>query len=149
MNLDDGMQRCLFCGGDASDPDHIWRCDGRQGRVEAGTWSYVQPIAAQALKDAGQAAQLGNERRAAVRDAIARHIDTLAARDRDFTSDDVYQLAEADDDPLPDDAPMGAMFSAAAKRGSIVAIDRAPAQSVRRNSHRAKIAWWHGEKRGG
>lgn len=28
------LQRCLFCGGDGSDPDHIWRCDGRQGRRE-------------------------------------------------------------------------------------------------------------------
>lgn len=26
---------CLFCGGNASEPDHLARCDGRQGRVEA------------------------------------------------------------------------------------------------------------------
>jgi len=29
------MQPCLFCGGDPSEPDHLKRCDGRQGRVEA------------------------------------------------------------------------------------------------------------------
>lgn len=29
------MQGCIFCGGDASEPDHRQRCDGRQGRVEA------------------------------------------------------------------------------------------------------------------
>lgn len=29
------MQVCLFCGGDASEPDHLLRCDGRQGWVEA------------------------------------------------------------------------------------------------------------------
>jgi hypothetical protein len=29
------FQRCLFCGGNASEPDHALRCDGRQGRVEA------------------------------------------------------------------------------------------------------------------
>lgn len=29
------MQVCLFCGGDASEPDHQNRCDGQQGRVEA------------------------------------------------------------------------------------------------------------------
>jgi len=29
------MQRCLFCGGDASAPDHATRCDGRQGAIEA------------------------------------------------------------------------------------------------------------------
>ena len=25
---------CLFCGGDASEPDHFKRCDGKQGQVE-------------------------------------------------------------------------------------------------------------------
>jgi hypothetical protein len=29
------MQVCLFCGGDASGPNHRAHCDGRQGRVEA------------------------------------------------------------------------------------------------------------------
>lgn len=29
------MQVCLFCGGDASEPDHLAHCDGRQGAVEA------------------------------------------------------------------------------------------------------------------
>ncbi len=28
------MQPCLFCSGDASEPDHLLHCDGRQGRVE-------------------------------------------------------------------------------------------------------------------
>lgn len=28
------MQVCLFCGGDASEPDHVRRCDGRQGRIQ-------------------------------------------------------------------------------------------------------------------
>jgi|SRR5262245_31791521 len=28
-------QVCLFCGGDASEPDHAAHCDGRQGRLEA------------------------------------------------------------------------------------------------------------------
>jgi len=26
---------CLFCGGDASEPNHLKHCDGRQGQVEA------------------------------------------------------------------------------------------------------------------
>jgi len=29
------MQPCLFCSGDASEPGHWARCDGRQGRLEA------------------------------------------------------------------------------------------------------------------
>lgn len=27
-------QRCLYCGGDASESDHLAHCDGHQGRVE-------------------------------------------------------------------------------------------------------------------
>jgi hypothetical protein len=26
---------CLFCGGDAGQPDHLLHCDGRQGQLEA------------------------------------------------------------------------------------------------------------------
>jgi len=29
------MQPCLFCSGDADDPDHWRHCDGRQGWIEA------------------------------------------------------------------------------------------------------------------
>lgn len=29
------MQRCLFCSGDASGPNHRQYCDGRQGAIEA------------------------------------------------------------------------------------------------------------------
>jgi len=28
------FQSCLFCGGDASEPDHASKCDGQQGHVE-------------------------------------------------------------------------------------------------------------------
>ncbi len=38
------MQTCLFCGGDGSDPDHIWRCDGRQGRRDAAADVEDEPI---------------------------------------------------------------------------------------------------------
>src|SRR4051812_31351182 len=33
--MDKPSMPCLFCGGDRSDPNHDWRCDGRQGHVEA------------------------------------------------------------------------------------------------------------------
>lgn len=29
------IARCLFCGGDASERDHLLHCDGRQGVIEA------------------------------------------------------------------------------------------------------------------
>jgi len=31
-----GVQPCLFCGGDASEPNHLLHCDGRQGHADAG-----------------------------------------------------------------------------------------------------------------
>ena len=39
------MQPCLFCGGDASEPNHRARCDGRQGRAEADAtaWPRFEP----------------------------------------------------------------------------------------------------------
>lgn len=38
------MQVCLFCGGDASEPDHRARCDGRQGQREAHDPDPVDPV---------------------------------------------------------------------------------------------------------
>ena len=35
MNPRSETNRCLFCGGDGTGPNHTWVCDGRQGRVEA------------------------------------------------------------------------------------------------------------------
>jgi hypothetical protein len=40
-------QQCLYCGGDASAPDHLLHCDGRQGRVE----SDALPLLASGLTD--------------------------------------------------------------------------------------------------
>lgn len=38
------FQRCLFCGGDASEPDHLSHCDGRQGkRLRFDGDDYVPP----------------------------------------------------------------------------------------------------------
>jgi hypothetical protein len=34
VNTSEGA-RCLFCGGDASERNHWWHCDGQQGHVEA------------------------------------------------------------------------------------------------------------------
>lgn len=33
------ISQCLFCGGDASAPNHAERCDGRQGVIEAAATS--------------------------------------------------------------------------------------------------------------
>jgi hypothetical protein len=35
---------CLFCGGDASEPDHWQRCDGRQGALEAHEPEELEPV---------------------------------------------------------------------------------------------------------
>jgi hypothetical protein len=41
------IYRCLFCGEDASGPDHLAHCDGRQGRAEAFTFD-SDPVGAYA-----------------------------------------------------------------------------------------------------
>ncbi len=38
------MQRCLFCSGDADEPEHWKHCDGRQGRIEAAIAARRPPI---------------------------------------------------------------------------------------------------------
>jgi hypothetical protein len=35
--------RCLFCGGDARDRDHLLHCDGRQGKIEAAAAARAWP----------------------------------------------------------------------------------------------------------
>ena len=32
--MDEYINRCIFCGGNADEPDHLKHCDGRQGGVE-------------------------------------------------------------------------------------------------------------------
>jgi hypothetical protein len=40
-----GDQVCLFCGGNPDEPDHLLRCDGRQGHAEASTnWPTFEPF---------------------------------------------------------------------------------------------------------
>jgi hypothetical protein len=76
-------QPCLFCGGDASEPDHLLRCDGRQGQREAAdAWpSFELPPLISGITpetygtSASAAASVEDDRatqRAAVYDAIRR-----------------------------------------------------------------------------
>ena len=53
------MNRCLFCGGEDTGPNHQWACDGRQGRVEAlyGSQGDV-PFERQSVTSAAAAATL-------------------------------------------------------------------------------------------
>jgi len=57
------MQHCLFCGGDASEPDHQARCDGRQGAIEAlyGSQGDV-PYESESDTSAAAAASLDDDR---------------------------------------------------------------------------------------
>lgn len=55
------VNRCLFCGGDDTGPNHRWSCDGRQGRVEAlyGSQGDV-PYEPQSATSAAAAATIGD-----------------------------------------------------------------------------------------
>jgi len=64
---------CLFCGGNASEPNHAARCDGRQGFIEAETYpesaGWKEPTTSQAAAATVDASRL----RAVVRECLAIH----------------------------------------------------------------------------
>ena len=60
----------------------------------------AEPDIAQALKDQGQARQTASPRLETLRESIARRLAALASTGGEFTSDDVYLLAETEGDPL-------------------------------------------------
>jgi hypothetical protein len=45
------MNLCLFCGGDSSEPDHLRKCDGRQGHIEAEIGDEDLPLLISGLTD--------------------------------------------------------------------------------------------------
>lgn len=51
MAVDPRVQACLLCGGDASEPDHLLHCDGRQGANEALFDAQVAVPAANVIED--------------------------------------------------------------------------------------------------
>jgi hypothetical protein len=66
---------CLFCGGNASEPDHARHCDGRQGFIEAALETYPEgagwkePTTSKAAASTVDASRL----RAVVRECLVVH----------------------------------------------------------------------------
>jgi len=71
------MAVCRFCGGDASEPDHAARCDGRQGRLDAlyGSQGDV-PYEPESDTSEAAAASLGEDRLARLEALVLGVLDT-------------------------------------------------------------------------
>lgn len=100
----------------------------------------LDPALAEALKVEGieRALSVPNPHRARVEAYVHR----LCETEDEFTSDDVYILAEQDGDPLPDGLPMGAWFSSFAKRDYIERVWCPSRPSQRANSHKRTVTVW-------
>jgi hypothetical protein len=89
------VQLCMFCGGDADEPDHEARCDGRQGRVEERFEPLLVSGVSAATWDTSEAAAVSVEdtrdtQRALVRAAI------VAAGPEGRTDDELQLLLQLD-----------------------------------------------------
>lgn len=120
------FQACLFCSGDASDPNHADRCDGRQGRVEAAIPD--DPIAVVLdLPEGRRRRDVAIAQVQAARDAFmaaaALAIETLARRVATFITDDVWVELQGATWPRERRA-MGAAMRAAQRRGLIQPTDQ-------------------------
>jgi hypothetical protein len=140
--------RCLFCGGDASDEDHLLHCDGRQGAREADAadpWPpFVDPpilndapLGAQ-LRDVGMA-QVAAGAASTFKDTALLAVETLARRQREVTSDDVWPLL--DGVRTTDNRALGPVMKTAQRLGWIEPTDRVTltAQPL---SHRSPMRIW-------
>ncbi len=100
---------------------------------------------AEALKNAGIRAALSRPGQERIRERIADYIKRLAGSRMPFTSDSVYELADAQGEPLPEGLNIGAMFSAASRRGEIEPVWSPSIPSKRPASHARGLKVWQGQ----
>jgi hypothetical protein len=106
----------------------------------------AEPELADRLRAEGQGKQLQAPTLEPLRECIARHLKAVAAEGGEFTSDDVHLRAERHQEPIPDGAPMGSMFGAAARRGLIERVWVPSVKSVRAASHGRALTVWRGKQ---
>lgn len=149
------MQACLFCGGDGSDPDHIYRCDGRQGRIEARddstTWDQNERRTRAPVLDrveASRVTEIGIARSTAhtpeeTRADLARLVETVARQRATLTSDDVWVAARDEGIDLATCRPsaLGGVFRAVASAG-IIMLTNERQESRRPAHHRKPLRVW-------
>lgn len=100
---------------------------------------------AEALKDAGISAALSRPGQERIRERITDYIRQLARSGMPFTSDNVYELADAEGEPLPEGLNIGSMFNAASRRGEIEPVWSPSIPSKRPASHARGLKVWQGQ----
>jgi hypothetical protein len=131
---------CLFCGGVADEPDHLLRCDGRQGAIEA-----AEDPAAALYADMGDVPfERGSATSAAAAGAL--EADRLAELERL-----VYQTIAADPHTCDEVETITGLphQTASARIRGLVLRDRLIDSGVRRRTrrNRAAVVWTIAEGR--
>lgn len=135
-------QECLFCGGDASAPDHLKHCDGRQGRVEAAVEAerVLDPVEAARVTEIGVATSRDHAPES-WRDDKQLVVRELATRQPFITSDDVWEAVGTHAMRLANPSALGSVFRSAAKAGDIELTEERR-ESQRPATHRRPLRVW-------
>jgi hypothetical protein len=134
------VNRCLFCGGDASEPDHWRTCDGRQGHVEAEEPGPVlDAVAARQARDAG-IAQVEAHADETFQEAALAAVHQVAYQRATFCVDDVW-ATRATWPETHDRRALGAVMQTARRLEWIEPTDQFVC-TTQRASHAAPVRVW-------
>jgi hypothetical protein len=81
---------CLFCGGDASEPNHLAHCDGRQGGIEETLPRLISGLAPETWQTSASAAMSIEETKETQRERVFEQIHRAGRAGR---TDDELQAA--------------------------------------------------------
>ena len=130
--------RCLFCGGDASEPEHLLRCDGRQGRVDADP--VLDPVRAHAVTEVG-VARSGDHAADDWVDEMRDGIQRVARRQARLTSDDLWVEVGPDAIGRGNPSALGSVFRSVARDG-VIELTSDLRESQRPAHHRKPLRVW-------
>lgn len=141
------MQPCLFCGGDASEPAHRQRCDGRQGKIEAAAPSSsfnpreaftLDPRQSRANRDAAVERVESNAPDGFMDEAVAT-IQRTAMELPEFIVDEVWRRMTSQ--PPPEARAMGPAMTHAKRLGYIRPTGRFRATAQPRSHAQPRRIW--------
>jgi len=131
---------CKFCSGDASAPDHLLRCDGKQGLLEALFEQALDPVEGHRRTEKG-IAQSRDHSPDDWRDSMCLALHSLARRRQFITSDDLWDDVGTEAMEGANPSALGSVFRSVAKDGAIL-LTTAKQESQRAPTHRRPLRVW-------